>query len=66
MPLVQELRETMVVDPIKKVKCEPIPLNKVGDYYEEDHGNTTLLVEFNDVKSLEIIDSGAGVALVTI
>ena len=31
MPLVQEIRETMVVDPMKKVKCEPVPLNKVGD-----------------------------------
>ena len=31
MPLVQEFRETMVVDLVKKVKCEPAPLNKVGD-----------------------------------
>ena len=59
------MRETMVVDPIKKVKCEPIPLNKVGDYCEEDDGNTTLLVEFNGVKSLAILDSGAGVAIAT-
>ena len=65
MPLVQELRETMVVDLIKKVKYEPVPLNKVGDYYEGDDGNTTLPVEFNDVKSLAILDSGAGVAVAT-
>ena len=42
MPLVQEMREVMVVDPIKNVKCEPVPLNKVGDYYEGDDGNTIL------------------------
>ena len=47
MPLVQDMRETMVVDPMKKVKCKPIPLNKVGDYYEGDDGKTTLQVEFN-------------------
>ena len=65
MPLVQELRETMVIDRVKKVKCEPVPLNKVGDYYEGDDGNTTLLVEFNEVKSLAILDSGVGVAIAT-
>ena len=65
MPLVQEMRETMVVDPMKKVKCKPIPLNKVGDYCEGDDGNTTLPVEFNEVKSLAILDSGAGVAIAT-
>ena len=65
MPLAQELRETMVIDRVKKVKCEPVPLNKVGDYYEGDDGNTTLPVEFNGVKSLTILDSGAGVAIAT-
>ena len=65
MPLVQELKETMVIDPTKKVKCEPVPLNKVGDYCEGDDGNTTLPVEFNRVKSLVILDSGAGVAIAT-
>ena len=65
MPLVPGLRETMVVDPMKKVKCEPVPLNKVGDYYKGDDGNITLPVEFNDIKSLEILDSGAGVAIAT-
>ena len=28
MLLVQELRETMVVDPVNKVKCEPVPLKQ--------------------------------------
>ena len=65
MPMVQELRETMVIDPIKKLKCEPVPLNKVGDYCEGDNGNTTLPMEFNGVKSLAILDSGAGVAIAT-
>ena len=65
MPLVQEMKDTMVVDPIKKVKCEIIPLNKVGDYCEGDDGNTTLPVEFNEVKSLAILNSGAGVAIAT-
>ena len=53
-PIVK-MRETMVIDPVKKVKCEPIPLNKVGDYCEGGDGNTTLPVEFNDVKSLAIL-----------
>ena len=64
MPLVQEMQETMVVDPIKKVKCELVPLNKVGDYKEDD-GNTTLPMEFNEFKSLAILDSGVGVAIAT-
>ena len=65
MPLVQELRETMIIDLVKKVNYEPVPLNKVGDYSEGDDGNTTLLVEFNEVKILEILDSGVGVAIAT-
>ena len=47
------------------MKCEPVPLKKVGDYCEGDDGNTTLPVEFNEVKSLAILDSGAGVAIAT-
>ena len=65
LPLIQEFRGTTVVEPTKKVKCEPVPLNKVGDYCEGDDGNTTLPVEFNGVKSLAILDSGAGVAIAT-
>ena len=65
LPLIKEFRETMVIEPTKRVKCEPVPLNKVGDYYEGDDGNTTLPVEFNGVKSLAILDSGAGVAIAT-
>ena len=65
MSLIQEMTETMVVDLVKKVKCELVPLNKVGDYYEGDDGNTTLPMEFNDVKSLAILDGGVGVAIAT-
>ena len=49
----------------KRVRCEPVPINKVGDYCEGEDGNTTLPVEFNEVKSLVILDSGAGVAIAT-
>ena len=55
----------MVVDLVKKVKFELVPLNKVGDYCKGDDGNTTLLVEFNKVKSLAILDSGSRVAIAT-
>ena len=34
-------------------------------YCEGEDGNTTLPVEFNEVKSLAILDSGAGVAIAT-
>ena len=50
---------------VGRVKCEPIPINKVGDYYEGEDSNTTLPVEFNEVKSMAILDSGAGVAIAT-
>ena len=34
------------------VRCELVPLNKVGDYSEGNNNNTTLPVEYNDVQSL--------------
>ena len=40
------------------VKCEPVPINKVGDYCEGEDSNTTLPIEFNEVQSLAILDSG--------
>ena len=43
---------------------KPIPITKVSDYYEEENGNTTLLVEFVDQTSIAILGSGAGVAIV--
>ena len=48
-----------------KIKSEPVPLNKVGDYCEGEDGNTTLPVEYNGHKNLAILDSGAGIAIVT-
>ena len=57
--------EKVVRDSKPNVRCEPIPLNKVGDYFEGDDGNTTLLVEFNEVNNLAILDSGARVAIAT-
>ena len=56
-----------VVEQMKpNVRCEPVPLNKVGDYSEGNDSNTTLPIEFNKVQSLAILDSGARVALVTV
>ena len=52
-------------DGVEKVKCEPVPINKVRDYCEGEDSNTTLPVEFNEVKSMAILDSGAGVAIAT-
>ena len=52
-------------DGVGKVKCELVPINKVGDYCEGEDSNTTLPVEFNEVKSMAILDSGAGVAIAT-
>ena len=58
IPIEEMLKETVG----KKGKSEPVPINKVGDYCKVEHGNTTLPVEFNEVKSLAILDSGTGVA----
>ena len=40
-------------------------VNKVGDYCEGEEGNTTLPVEYNGVNTKAILDSGAGIAIVT-
>ena len=40
-------------------------LNKVGNYCEGGNDNTTLPLEFNEVKSVAILDSGARVAIAT-
>ena len=52
-------------DGVGKVKCEPVPINKVRDYCGGEDSNTTLPVEFNEIKSMAILDSGAGVAIAT-
>ena len=50
---------------VKKLKFEPIPIIKVGDYCEGEDSNTTLPVEFNEGKSMAILDSKAGVKIAT-
>ena len=51
----------MLKEVVGKVKCEPVPINKVGDYCEEENNNTNLHVEFNEVRSMAILDSKIGV-----
>ena len=47
------------------MKCESVPINKVGKCCEGEDGNPTLLVESNEVQSPAILDSGASVAIET-
>ena len=77
--IIQDLMSTLCVPKLKPIqatkelvkrakratKCELVPINKVGYYCKGEDGNTTLPVEFNDVKSLAILDSGARVAIAT-
>ena len=41
------------------------PVNKVGEYCEGEDGNITLPAKYNNVKTLAILDSGAGIAIAT-
>ena len=43
----------------------PIQVNKVGEKVEDDEGNTTLPITINNVKSIAILDSGAGIEIAT-
>ncbi|MCO5574482.1 hypothetical protein L7F22_028267 [Adiantum nelumboides] len=45
--------------------AKPVLINKVGEYCEGEEGNTTLPMEYKGVKTLAILDSGAGVAIAT-
>ena len=65
MPHFKDMSEAMLANSRNRVKCETVPLNKVGDYYEGNHGDTTLLMEWNDLKSLAILESGASLAIAT-
>ena len=47
------------------MEYELVPINKVIDYCEGEESNTTLPVEFNEVKSMVILDSGVGVVIAT-
>ena len=44
---------------------QPVPLNKAGECCEGADGNITLPIEYNDVKTLVILNGGAGVAIAT-
>ena len=65
------IKVPMPIEDTKDEDCNPrkrfklVPINKVGDYCEGEDGNTTLPVKFNQVTSLAILDSGAGVAIAT-
>ena len=65
VPLEPGLKDANTFQNQKKTSGAPVPLNKVGKYCEGDEGNTSIPVEFNGVKSLAILDSGAGVAIAT-
>ena len=53
---------TVVSKPSTKIRVQ---INKVGGTAEDDEGNTTLPVEINKIKSIAILDSGAGVGIAT-
>ena len=59
----EKLKSTNESKQPKRVNCEPVPINKVGDYCEDEDENTTLPVKFNRKTSLAILDTGAGVAI---
>ena len=42
-----------------------VPINKLGDKAENNEGNTTLPVLIHKIKSIAILDSGAGVGIAT-
>ena len=44
---------------------QPVPLNKVGEYCKGSNGNITLPIEYKDIKTLSILDSGARLAIAT-
>ena len=64
-PPCKVMKETIVADSMRRVKCELVPLNKVGNCYKGENDNTTLPLELNEVKSVAILDSGARVAIAT-
>ena len=48
-----------------KKDLAPVPLNKVGDYCEGEHSNTTIPITYQGVTTFAIFDSGASVAIAT-
>ena len=44
---------------------QPVRINQVGDYCKGEEINITLTMEYKQVKSLSILENGAGVAIAT-
>ena len=44
---------------------QPIPINKVGEYCEVKEGKITLLIEYNNEKTLSILNNRVGIAIAT-
>ena len=62
----KELRKALRRVPRIQDKAQTcIPVNKVGEYQGKDDGNTTLPVELSCIKSVAILDSGAGISIAT-
>ena len=60
LPLADAIKK-VVGEKKPNIRCELVPLNKVGDYSEGNNSNTTFPVEYNEVQNLAILDSGARV-----
>ena len=63
VPMPVEDTKDKNVNPRKRFK--PVPINKVGDYYEGEDGNTTLSVTYQGQTTMTILDNKAGVAIAT-
>ena len=59
------IESTKVPEAGVKENIRPVPINKVGEYCEGEDGNTLLPVQYGEIKTMAILDSGAGVAIAT-
>ena len=64
LPLANAI-ERVIKETKTNITCELISCNKVGNSSEGNDSNTTLPVEYNEVQNLAILDSGVGLALIT-
>ena len=46
-------------------QVQSVPANKVGEYSKGEDGNITLPIEYNNAKTLAILDSKASIAIAT-
>ena len=65
LPPCKDMSKTLVANSMKGVKCELVPLNKVGNYCKGANNNTNLPFKFNEAKSVATLDSGARVSIAT-